>query len=249
MACTDPLPILFDDAGLFIVDKPHGLDVTAPPSGESVITRLREQLGLDPEDYLTAIHRLDRPTAGLLMVARKKSVAKLMSQQFVARRVGKEYHAEVRGRVEIDDGETTWIDGIAKRRGVAAVDVVDLSHEHAKRAETVVRVIEHSSATTRLSVRPLTGRMHQIRAQAARRGHPVVGDTLYDPARSEDPPSVPAAAGNNGSHPSNPVDAAPIPRRVELTAEQLTFFHPRTAASTTVRRVPPRGLPADGGGG
>ena len=118
-------------------------------------------------------------------MALRKRAARLLSEQFAARKVTKEYRALVVGRVE---GQQQWCDDLTKVSGEARAAVVTHDDPNAKSAVTDVEVIRYDQGTDRSSLKllPQTGRMHQLRVQAAHRGHPIVGDTLYGGPPAED---------------------------------------------------------------
>lgn len=215
-----PLNVLGRGDNWIAVDKPAGLSTISPPGGDSLEQRLRVQM---PEaSYLTAVHRLDRPVSGVVLVALSKRAARLLSAQFETRKVRKRYHARLIGRWE---GErAVWEDHLIKRPGEARADVVTAEASQAKRAVTEVMFDRYDAASAETSVwlSPLTGRMHQLRIQAARRGHPIVGDLLY------------------GGESSGEVDSTDQTFRIALRARELTFFDPRNGRRTTIT------APADG---
>ena len=202
--------MLWDGEVVLVVDKPAGLSTQAPGAADSLESRLRTQFQ-DRSDYLAFPHRLDRPVGGVILVALRKRAARLLGQQFMARKVEKQYVAEVAGRV--DAAATVWLDHLRKIPDQAKVEVVEASDEQARLAETGVEIIRYdeSSDRTWLKLSPVTGRMHQLRIQAASRGNPIVGDVLYG--------------------------GPPIPDRtdqIQLRAHSLRFFDPRDSRPVTV---------------
>ena len=195
---------------MLVVDKPAGLPTQAPGTADSLELRLRSQFQ-DRSDYLAFPHRLDRPVGGVILVALRKRAARLLGQQFMARKVEKQYVAQVAGRV--DTVEAVWVDHLRKIPDQAKVEVVDESDEQARLAETGVEVLryEASSDRTWLKLSPVTGRMHQLRIQASSRGNPIVGDVLYG-----GPPILGSAD------------------RIELRAHCVRFFDPRDSRPVTV---------------
>jgi 23S rRNA-/tRNA-specific pseudouridylate synthase len=141
-------------------------------------SRLREQLG-ERSSYLAFPHRLDRPVSGVLIVALRKKAARLLSEQFAARKVEKEYLAVVSGKV--DPSDQTWTDFVQKVPDQPLAAIVSEQTDGTKQAETRVEVARYDESTNRTVLRlfPETGRMHQLRIQASHRGHPILGDELY----------------------------------------------------------------------
>ncbi len=209
-----------------VVHKPAGLSTTSPPGTDSVEWRLREQLGRDA-GFLSAVHRLDRGVSGVLLVALSKKSARLLSEQFAARRVSKTYHARVHGCIPSAAPETPperWIDHVRKIVDVAKGEICGPDAPGAKLAETDVRPLRYDETHDRtlLELCPITGRMHQLRIQTAARGHAIISDPLYGPQ---------PIAGNDASSPAD---------NIALTAIKLTFHHPRTGVRTEVSLESPR---------
>ena len=121
MAIIDPIEVLWDGQIAVVVDKPAALSTQAPGSAESLETRLRSQFA-QRSDYLAFPHRLDRPVGGVILVAFTKKAARLLGEQFMARKVNKDYLALVAGRVE--QGRSVWIDYLRKVPNQARVEVV-----------------------------------------------------------------------------------------------------------------------------
>jgi RluA family pseudouridine synthase len=168
-----------------VVYKPAGLPTQAPAPHESLETVLRQQFA-ERTSYVAFPHRLDRPVSGLILVAFTKRAARLLSEQFEARRISKRYLALVQGHVE-GEGDL-WIDHMSKvndeARSEIVSDVDSRTFPDAKRAELQMKVIAHGDGVSLLELQPLTGRMHQLRLQTSSRGHAIVGDSLYGSQRT-----------------------------------------------------------------
>jgi 23S rRNA pseudouridine1911/1915/1917 synthase len=180
----EPL-VLFERAGVIALAKPPGLATQAPPGIDSVECWLRRRL--PAKAYLGIPHRLDRAVSGVLLMAATPRAARLLSRQFERRTVAKHYVAivECHGPLPPPAGQE-WHDRLAKLPEEPRACIV---HEPAGRAaltvaRTLTRLATHAPAGGRavLAFEPRTGRMHQLRLQAATRGLPIVGDRLYDPA-------------------------------------------------------------------
>ena len=157
--------------------------------------------------YLGIPHRLDRCTSGVMIFALRVKAARKLSRQFERREVEKVYWALVAGQVYPPSG--TWEDTLRKIPGEARSEVVEASASGGRHARLDYRVVCQHPQVCWLELRLHTGRMHQIRIQAASRGHAVVGDVLYG---SQIPFSAPG---------SDRCDSA-----IALHAAQLGFRHP-----------------------
>jgi len=216
---TRTIDILYEDGPCLVVNKRPGVLTQAPPGIDSLEVQLRAFL-LERENktgnfYLSPPHRLDRPASGAIAFTRHVRAARRLSMQFEDRTVSKAYWAFVEGRVRPDEG--TWTDTLFKVHGVAQSRVVPADHPGAKRAVLHYRVLVVNDRGTWLEIDLETGRTHQIRVQAASRGHPVAGDTQYGAATAFGPPCADARA-----------------RAIALHARQLGFCHPMTRESVEV---------------
>jgi 23S rRNA pseudouridine1911/1915/1917 synthase len=172
------LLIVHEDEHLLVVDKPAGV-VTHPAPGHHGPTlasalRGRAAGGADPE-RAGIVHRLDRDTSGLLVVARTEEAYTGLQAEMKARQVKREYLALVSGH---PDAESGTIDAPLGRDRVRRT-VVSTRSDRPRSAVTHFEVIERLPRTTFLRVRLETGRTHQIRAHMAAIGHPVCGDPQY----------------------------------------------------------------------
>jgi 23S rRNA pseudouridine1911/1915/1917 synthase len=175
------LDILYDSGPCLVVNKPAGLLTQAPSGIDSLEVRVkafyRERERKEGNIYLGVPHRLDRPVSGAIVFARHVRSAQRLSTQFENRTVTKVYWAFVEGDVQPDEG--TWTDYLHKRHGMAQAIVVPPDDPRGKLAVMNYRVLGRTGTGAWLEVDLETGRTHQIRVQAASRGHPVVGDTQY----------------------------------------------------------------------
>jgi len=207
---------VFSDSWLCIVSKPAGL-LCQPGLGahqsDSLIGRLQR---LDPA--LRLVHRLDRDTSGLLLLARSLEALRRLSGLFERREVQKLYVADVLGQPPVLSGRFDWplarLDRAPPRYG---------PHQAGRPSRTCWRRSRSSAACSRLWLRPLTGRSHQLRAHLSAFGLPILGDPIYGPA---------GAAG------------ATVPaRRLHLHALALAFRHPFTGRRVRVHTAIPFSLP------
>ena len=168
--------ILYQDPWLLVVLKPSGL-LSQPGRGDhlqdSLITRL-QRLGGD----LHLVHRLDRDTSGVVLIARGLESLRRCSALFATRRVNKLYEAEVTGQLQgcgRIDARLARLERDPPRYG---------DHPQGRPATTLWRVRERRAESTTLWLRPLTGRSHQLRAHLAGIGHPILGDPIYGEKRT-----------------------------------------------------------------
>lgn len=173
-----PMEILHLDDDLLAVRKPAGLLAQPDRTGDpDVLTlakeRMRERFGTtDP--FVGLVHRLDRPTSGIMVLARTSDAARKLSAQFRERTISKQYLAVVEGTLR---GIGAWTDYIAKPGRQPTL--VSPDDPDGKRARLQWQALAHANEHTLLQIQLQTGRPHQIRLQAADRGHPVKGDTRY----------------------------------------------------------------------
>lgn len=222
-----PLTILYEDNDLAVVVKPCGM-VVHPAAGNedgTLVNALLHHLdslgGIGGELRPGIVHRLDKDTSGLLLVAKNDASQLALSEQLSARSMEKHYRALVEGNVKEDSGcIEAAIARSKKDRKKMAVD------DEGREAITEWTVLQRGRGVTLLDVHILTGRTHQIRVHTKHIGHPVCGDPIYGSAKG-----------------------AKVPRLM-LHAYSLTFTHPASGQRMTFTAELPeeflRGMKANG---
>jgi RluA family pseudouridine synthase len=193
--------LLWSDNSLLAVNKPSGM-LTLPDGYDKTLPHLRSIL--EPTfGRLWIVHRLDRDTSGIIVLARNADAHRHLNTQFQEKRVSKLYHALVLGQPPWDNliiNDPLRPDGDRRHR-----TVVDSAR--GKLAITELRVLSRFEGYSLLEAAPLTGRPHQIRAHLKHAGYPILADPLY----------------GNPTHPCQTL----LPR-LGLHALSLTLFHPKT---------------------
>lgn len=184
--------VLHLDNHLLVVDKPAGLLAQPDASGDpDLVTLARawiaERFAKPGRVYATAVHRLDRGVAGVVVIARTSKAAGRLSAQFRERTVEKTYRAVVEGALVPAEGELTGalVREWSSEAGVVA-RVVEDHEDDARDVRLAYRTLATASGRSLVEIALGTGRSHQIRAQLAHAGCPIVGDVKYG-ARSRGP--------------------------------------------------------------
>lgn len=204
--------ILYEDADLIVLDKPSGMIVH--PDNVHDYPALTHWLEKKyPAHFL--VHRLDRETSGVLMVAKTEAAHEFLKAQFQDREILKVYRAFVYGVINDERGIIER--PIGNARGGRGPRSATRPHGTTRDATTMYKVLERGQEVTYVEVRPKTGRTHQIRVHFAAIQRPVLCDQLYAPSR-------PALLGFN---------------RLALHAFSLTFVLPSGTEKTFVAPLPP----------
>ncbi len=182
-----PLNIFYEDSQLIVINKPVGLMVHPAPgiTGGTLVNALLyhfQELSQNDPVRPGVVHRLDRETSGLLLVAKNNNLHTYLSRQFERHRVKKRYVALVQGEVNFDEGV---IDAPLGRHpsqfGLKTVSFKD----GAKEAKTVYRVVKRfGTKATMVALFPESGRTHQLRVHMRHLGHPILGDDKYGNAKT-----------------------------------------------------------------
>jgi len=214
--------LLYEDDDVFVFNKPAGLAV----QGGSGLTRhvdamldaLRDRKGQKPR----LVHRLDRDTSGVLVVARTRLAAQKLAEAFRARTTRKIYWALVKGVPKPKQGRiSTWL---AKEGGAEGERMRVARHgtDEASHAVSLYSVVDQAGQKLAwLSMRPVTGRTHQLRAHAAHIGHPIIGDPKY------------FSAEESWDFPGG------VQKKLHLHARRIVIPHPAGGALDVTAPLPP----------
>jgi tRNA pseudouridine32 synthase/23S rRNA pseudouridine746 synthase len=207
---TEPwLTVLHADEDIVVLDKPSGLLTVPgkdPQLADSLEARVREKW-----PTATVVHRLDKDTSGILLMALNKRALGFLGSQFEHRKTTKSYVARVWGELQPESGlvdlplATDWEHKPRQR----------VDHERGRASRTEWSVIEREPKATRVRLVPLTGRTHQLRVHMLSLGHPILGDAFY-------------ATG----------EALAAADRLQLHAAELGFTHPNGTPMNFVSPTP-----------
>lgn len=226
--------IIFEDQSIIVVYKPAGIATqTARVGQQDMVSELKNYLVRDSghktkgEPYLGVVHRLDQPVSGLLVFAKTKQAAAELGRQLTGGQMHKRYYAVVSGCPESDQGSLE--DYLYKEPRSNQSLVVREDFPGAKKAVLNYRKIKslmmldedmEGGSISLMEVDLVTGRHHQIRAQMAHAGMPILGDGKY------------------GSEKSRELGQRAGLRSVALCACRLEFKHPRTGRNVIFERMP-----------
>jgi 23S rRNA pseudouridine1911/1915/1917 synthase len=176
-----PLDVVYEDEDLAVINKPTGLVVHPAPGNPShtlsnaILYRFGSVSDINP-GRPGIVHRLDKDTSGLLVIAKNNSSHLKLAEQFSRHSIKRRYVALVRGRVEFDEHVIEMPIGRHpfKRKNMAVG-----FGEHTKYAKTSYKTVQRSDTVSLLQLEPYTGRTHQLRVHLAFAGHPILGDTKY----------------------------------------------------------------------
>jgi 23S rRNA pseudouridine1911/1915/1917 synthase len=215
------LDIIHEDDFLIVINKPAGM-VVHPAAGHwtgtlvnALLHHCPDMLAIGGEKRPGIVHRLDKDTSGVLVVAKNDPVHQALADQFKRRQVQKNYLAIVRGRIPVETGQ---VDLPVGRHPVERKKMSTISR-HGRPALTLWRVVERFAHATLLEIDLKTGRTHQIRVHCAAMGHPVLGDKVYGRQKN-------VALGSRGSSGSRALLAS-VQRQL-LHAARIAFTHPVT---------------------
>jgi 23S rRNA pseudouridine1911/1915/1917 synthase len=236
-----PLAILYEDAHMVALNKPVGLVVHAgagvrgPTLVQGLLAHCADLSGIGGVLRPGIVHRLDRDTSGVLVVAKHDRAHVALARQFAQREVLKIYLAVVYGQPQPPKGRIDTLYGRHPHRRQLFTSKAHLlgaprDGARLRQAATVYETLSHAGGLSLLRLHLLTGRTHQIRVHLSDRGHPVVGDALY---------------GSAARHPVAPQALQKLVHNLPpqaLHAAKLSVRHPHTGAELTLRAPLPVGM-------
>jgi 23S rRNA pseudouridine955/2504/2580 synthase len=225
--------ILYEDKDLMVLDKPYGLAVQGGSGMRRHIDGMLASLPNERGERPVLVHRLDRDTSGVLLVARTRKIAADLGAIFRSRQARKIYWAVVEGAPKPEQGKISLF--LAKGEGMGEDRPARRAPGDDRAGLEKMRVAKHGDADARhsvtyyatvetfapraawLSMKPITGRTHQLRAHAEAIGHPIVGDPKYGLKPKNDPRRT------------DPLRAIPegVEKKLHLLARRLVLPHPR----------------------
>ncbi len=215
------MDILYEDNHVIVVLKPQNVPSQADESGDKdmltmVKEYIKEKYNKPGNVYVGLVHRLDRPTGGVMVFAKTSKAAARLTEQFKNKEAEKTYFAVVCGTLKAK--QTKLVNYLLKDEKNNIVKVVPMATTGAKRAELDYTVLEEKDGFSLLKVKLETGRGHQIRVQLSTIGNPIYGDQKY----GKDMPKA----------------------NLNLFAVELKFKHPTTGDTMVFRAYPPENLKA-----
>lgn len=231
--------VLFEDKHLIVLNKPYGLAVQGGSGTTRHVDGMLEALADEKGEKPRLVHRLDRDTSGVLLVAKSRKIASELGEAFRSRQARKIYWAVVEGVPRPAQGRISLFlakgEGMGEARGKSSENRAGLEkmriakhgEEDAQHSITYYAIVDKAAPRVAwLSMKPVTGRTHQLRAHAEAIGHSIVGDPKY--------------SGPKAVQPLDPMRAIPgeVERKLHLLARRLVLPHPRGGMIDVTAPVP-----------
>ncbi|MGC9017670.1 MAG: RluA family pseudouridine synthase [Caldimicrobium sp.] len=214
-----PFEVLYEDDDLAVIYKPAGVVVHPAPGHKEgtlvhgLLYKLKNLSGIGGKLRPGIVHRLDKDTSGLMLIAKNDFTHQALVKAFKERKIKKEYLAILYGQIQPPKGK---IEKPIGRHPVHRKKMAVL--KEGKEAITEYEVLEYFKKATLVCAKPITGRTHQLRVHFNSLGHPILGDPLYEGLKPD----------------------LPKPERLMLHAAKLTFLHPRTKKLLSFHMDPPK---------
>jgi 23S rRNA pseudouridine955/2504/2580 synthase len=234
--------ILYEDQDLMVLNKPHGLAVQGGSGTKHHVDGMLASLADEKGERPVLVHRLDRDTAGVLLIAKSRRVAAKLGEVFRSRQAKKIYWALVEGVPKPTQGRISLFlakgDGMGDARGKKApgakpdrekMQIAKHGDSDAQHSVTYYAVVDKAAPRLAwLSMKPITGRTHQLRAHAEAIGHPIVGDPKY-------------SGDANTPRRLDPIRQIPdgVEHKLHLLARRLVLPHPRGGTLDVTAPLPP----------
>lgn len=215
------MEIIFEDNHLLVTVKPQGIPVQEDSSKDpDFLSMLKEEIKIRDRKpgnvYLALVHRLDRPTGGVMVFAKTSKAASRLSEQFREREAGKHYLAIIHGVFKDKKRIESWI---VKDKTTNISRIASEKTKGAKRAILNIKMKQYTEKLTLLEIELETGRSHQIRVQLANLKLPIYGDHKYGTSKGK--------------------------TELALWANKLTLIHPVSKLPYTFEADPPKDYPWD----
>ena len=230
---AERIEVLYEDEHVIIVNKAAGI-LSLPDRFKTDAPHLKSYL--EPEyGELWTVHRLDRMTSGVMVLARNEKAHQKLNEQFTERKVNKSYIAIVHGTFHETEGQINApIAEDIRKRGRYVI------HPKGKAALTGWKLESAWNNFSQLSIKLFTGRTHQIRVHLSSIGHPIVADPLYSDADA----LYLSAIKRRGFQLNKSGEERPLLKRMALHAMFLEFEHPATGLSVNFTAPIPRDISA-----
>ncbi|CAM5768819.1 pseudouridine synthase [Labrys miyagiensis] len=212
--------ILYEDKDVLVINKPHGLAVQGGSGTERHVDGMLAALAGPDGEKPRLVHRLDRDTSGVLVLAKTRKAASDLGAIFRTRSARKIYWALVKGVPSPKQGRISLF--LSKQLGMDGEKVRVMKHgdEEAVHSVTYYSLVDRAAnSVSWLSLKPVTGRTHQLRAHTAHIGHPIIGDPKYGEAMENVPEE--------------------LPKKLHLHARRITLPHPRGGTLDVTAPLPP----------
>lgn len=208
--------ILVNNHQFIAINKPGGTPVQPDPTGDSALTNWAESYCKTP---IFLVHRLDRPTSGIVLMAKNKTALEGLNEQFRDRSIRKSYLAITANKPDPESGE---LNQFLKKTATDKVKIADEEIPGSQPVSLSYKLLASSDNYHLLEITPVTGRLHQIRAQLASIGCPIKGDVKYGARRNNEDRSIHLHAWKLSL--KHPISGEAISLKADLPEDALWQF-------------------------